>query len=682
MGFPENATDGFHVGELKYLYSKEHRMLGLGDYSKLNLQNIGQNGCNLTIAALSMNRSSLTLRLMDSVKECLPDFKGEFLIGDNGSEELEKDIVKKAMEEMPFSCRMVEFDKNYGVAGGRNRLFAEVKTEWILSLDNDLYFVGNPLPKIQKDLWALGCHFMVMPLKDKDCERASLYGGNLYIENMNGVSAGGGTAVVVPKIQMNREYDPFLCTFLAGGISVINKQTFFRCGGFDDHMFVGFEDTEFSVRLYQQGYKVGACGFACVVHDHPKPEKKADTDYEKQRFSRNYLKESAEYFERKHGFSVWNPMVSDWVEKRLSDMGISDGKPAGHAAGSKTKVALVIDKRDWALDHVAAQIVKNLSNEFKFKKIYISEVDNLAQVLLLAEDCQIVHFLWRPLASDFYSDYTQEYIRSLGMNASSFYNRYIVGKSISVAVYDHLMLEESDQDSRFTRLLFSDESSIVTDYAVSSKKLWKIYNERQDILKKPDAILSDGVDLSLFKPADLERFDNIGRRTVRAGWVGNSKWWSVDDLKGLHTVIEPAVKILRDAGYAIELISSDRQERMIPHEQMPDFYRNLDLYLCASLHEGTPNPVLEAMACGVPVISTDVGLVPELFGPEQKKYILESRTVSCLVGTLRSLLNEPEEFKALSQENLLQIQPWDWKIMTEYFRAYFHSCHKNRKAKK
>jgi glycosyltransferase involved in cell wall biosynthesis len=45
---------------------------------------------------------------------------------------------------------------------------------------------------------------------------------------------------------------------------------------------------------------------------------------------------------------------------------------------------------------------------------------------------------------------------------------------------------------------------------------------------------------------------------------------------------------------------------------MPARYRDLDLLMLTSWHEGTPLAVLEAMASGVPVIATDVGGVPEL----------------------------------------------------------------------
>ena len=144
-----------------------------------------------------------------------------------------------------------------------------------------------------------------------------------------------------------------------------------------------------------------------------KPENTSDVHYEKQRFSRNYLKEAAEYFEKKHGFSVWNPMVNNWVEQRISDLKLDENKKfKSKNVNRKKKIALVIDRRGWALDNVATEIVKNLSDEFDFMKIYLSDFDNLGKVLLLADDCQMIHFLWRPLASCYYNSYTQNYIKS------------------------------------------------------------------------------------------------------------------------------------------------------------------------------------------------------------------------------------------------------------------------------
>ena len=84
------------------------------------------------------------------------------------------------------------------------------------------------------------------------------------------------------------------------------------------------------------------------------------------------------------------------------------------------------------------------------------------------------------------------------------------------------------------------------------------------------------------------------------------------------------------------------------------------------------------MACGLPVITTDVGLVPEVFGEKQMEYVLEERTVECMKQKIKKLLNTDGSFEELSQENLKSIQNWDWKIMTENFRTYFRDCLKQR----
>ena len=90
----QRLEKGYLVKEMPYYTSDNHRLIGVedrpGDFS---MDNIGLSGKNLTIAILSMNRSSLSIRLMDSVAQQLPNFSGEFLIGDNGSEEEEKNIL-------------------------------------------------------------------------------------------------------------------------------------------------------------------------------------------------------------------------------------------------------------------------------------------------------------------------------------------------------------------------------------------------------------------------------------------------------------------------------------------------------------------------------------------------------------------------------------------------------------
>ncbi len=146
--------------------------------------NIRIDGRNLTVIVLSLNRTHLTVRLLRSIYEQIPGFKGQILIGDNGSKKQELSALKDFLSEYKLDCSLFEFGANLGVAGGRNRLVAEVSTDWCMSLDNDIYFISNPLHDIQQDLAILGCHFISVPLLNPDRRTLYAYGGSLtgYLE--------------------------------------------------------------------------------------------------------------------------------------------------------------------------------------------------------------------------------------------------------------------------------------------------------------------------------------------------------------------------------------------------------------------------------------------------------------------------------------------------------------------
>ncbi len=189
-------------------------------------------------------------------------------------------------------------------------------------------------------------------------------------------------------------------------------------------------------------------------------------------------------------------------------------------------------------------------------------------------------------------------------------------------------------------------------------------------------VISDGVDLDLFKMDNLDKFKEIkDNDTIRIGWTGNSKFTDEDgdDLKGLNKIINPAIKELKEEGYKIELVVADRNIKFIPHNEMPKYYNNIDIYICASRTEGTPNTILEAMACGIPIISTDVGIVPEVFGEKQKEFIIE-RTKEELKKKIINLVSNKQKFKMLSDENLKQIQKWDWKNQGQKYKEFFKLC--------
>ena len=88
-------------------------------------------------------------------------------------------------------------------------------------------------------------------------------------------------------------------------------------------------------------------------------------------------------------------------------------------------------------------------------------------------------------------------------------------------------------------------------------------------------------------------------------------------------------------------ISKDNKKAPLSMDQMLDFYRSIDFYLCASWNEGTPNPGLEAGACGVPVVSTRVGNMRELIKDGTNGYFVEP-TVESIVDCFNNIRHRPD----------------------------------------
>ena len=84
----------------------------------------------------------------------------------------------------------------------------------------------------------------------------------------------------------------------------------------------------------------------------------------------------------------------------------------------------------------------------------------------------------------------------------------------------------------------------------------------------------------------------------------------------------PDLSALRALSESLGVAAATRFTGRLEREQMAALYRSADMVLNPSRVDNMPNSVLEALACGVPVVSTDVGGVP---------YIVQDRRTAMLV---------------------------------------------------
>jgi glycosyltransferase involved in cell wall biosynthesis len=167
-----------------------------------------------------------------------------------------------------------------------------------------------------------------------------------------------------------------------------------------------------------------------------------------------------------------------------------------------------------------------------------------------------------------------------------------------------------------------------------------------------------------YPPADTERFtpsprladrDSLERITV--GTVAN-----INPDKGYEYLVEAAYLVGNSridflfvgarhethARYAARLEQRVQQLRLServrfvgPREDIADLLREMDLFVVSSVREGSTTTALEAMACGLPVVATRVGAIPEVVDDGVTGLLVPPRDPSALAAAIRTLAEDP-----------------------------------------
>jgi glycosyltransferase involved in cell wall biosynthesis len=205
------------------------------------------------------------------------------------------------------------------------------------------------------------------------------------------------------------------------------------------------------------------------------------------------------------------------------------------------------------------------------------------------------------------------------------------------------------------------------------------FNSKADINKQMGVplermtVVPVGVEPDVFKP-----YPDVVKKKGRLMVTSSSDV----PMKGLVPLLEAVAKLRTERDIELVVIGKPRpggrvattMERLgltdivqtisgVSDEELARLYGEAEVAVVPSLYEGFSLPAIEAMSCGVPVVGTTGGAIPEVVGQSGETGLLvEPNNPDALVGAIRTLLDDAElreRLGAAGRERVIKRFTWE-----------------------
>ena len=202
-----------------------------------------------------------------------------------------------------------------------------------------------------------------------------------------------------------------------------------------------------------------------------------------------------------------------------------------------------------------------------------------------------------------------------------------------------------------------------------------------------------GVNLELFQPIDqrLARQELGWRDDKVVLFVGR-----IDPLKGIDRLLEAVACLPDTRGLRLMIIGGDEQSEseierlhqlaralgiqdlvtflgLIKHERMPYFYSAADVCVVPSYYESFGLVTLESLACGTPVVATDVGDLKKIIRPGETGYVVANASPAQLANKISLILARPVRDTSSIQSIRASVARFSWSNIA---LAIARECHR------
>ncbi len=241
----------------------------------------------------------------------------------------------------------------------------------------------------------------------------------------------------------------------------------------------------------------------------------------------------------------------------------------------------------------------------------------------------------------------------------------------------HLRAEYGNAALAFIRRFFTDGVVFQSEF---THRWWEDWYGKTRV---PKTVIHNAVDLNVYKPSPRsdgfshsEKTEVLTTKSPKkhrlvmvegslAGGLDVGLRWGVELAETLHKIHATELLIVGrvDEQRKAEVLANAKADiqflGVIPRESIPDIDRSADLYFSAEANPPCPNAVIEALACGTPVLGFDTGSLSELVPPSTGRTVpyggdewkLDWPDISALAEAAQEILANQAEFSAGARQH-------------------------------
>jgi glycosyltransferase involved in cell wall biosynthesis len=173
-------------------------------------------------------------------------------------------------------------------------------------------------------------------------------------------------------------------------------------------------------------------------------------------------------------------------------------------------------------------------------------------------------------------------------------------------------------------------------------------------------VIPNAIDNTLFYPRDKQQmrqkygFDSSAFIVAFVGWFGNRKGARrvSDAIKQINNSNIHSIFIGRNYYFSDNLQQPNCDGiafcGRLAHEQLPEYLSCADIFVLPTLREGCSNAIIEAMACGLPVVSSDRSFNHDILNSENS-ILVDPENIDEIADAIQKLYNDPKLREELSQ---------------------------------